>query len=346
MGMMGGPHKTFHIFFLFFYFMDKYTVITKIGTGSYSDVYLVVSGSEYYAAKVFCKYTQRNVALGFANDTHSDNMYFKKELDILKKIGKIRNCIVPLGCIKTKPMVNFSESDFLNKTTHLNLPCIIFEYYNTTLRDLVVKYKYEFGGVLIKRFLKDFLLIIYTLSGKNVCHFDIKPENILFNVCRKNYSMKYALSDFSNSVIVPTERGFKNEYRTSLEYRSPERWNLSEFNVKNDIYSLACVMYFIISKGLICFGCGEDENKIQKEYATMLPNSKQLQIPARKKIKNEFNEKIKQVQLKKRKNVTKRLNKLNNKDTNLMDLLFCMLRYDPNDRYSVKQCLKHKYFNV
>lgn len=325
--------------------MKQYSVIKKIGSGSFSDVYLVLEGSCPYAVKVFCKHTEHNINMGFYNDVSKDHMFFEIEKAILEKIKKTKNCLNPRGYINTRQLINYEKKDSLYRMKNLSLPCIVFDYYNTNLSDLISKIGFRFTDRMIRRFAWDFLFIIDDLARRKVYHSDIKPKNILLSL-RKDNKIKYVLSDFTNSVILPKDSKKRNEYMTTSDVRSPERWNFADFSEKSEVYSLGCVLYYILSNGTMLFMYGNEE---KTEWGLL---NKKLEGETRKKIRKrlilQYENKIKEIQLRKRYNVETRLKELKMCDENedVIDLLSKMLKYNKSERYDIYQCLNHPYFDV
>ena len=323
--------------------MEQYKVIKKIGSGSFSDVYLVLENSYLYAVKVFCKHTEYNIKNGFDNDVSKDYKFYETERRILERINKMRNCLNPRGYISTNQLINYRKKDSLHFTKRHNLPCILFDYYNSNLFELVSVLGFRFSNENFRRFARDFILVIYNLEKRGIYHCDIKPKNVLLSLDENN-TFKYVLSDFTNSVLLPGDANKKNEYLTTLEYRSPERWNFSDFSEKSEVYSLGCVLYYILSNGKTLF---EYENEEKMEWNDLNKKLKyETRKTVRKSLSKKYEKRIKELQLKKRDNVKYKLESLNNVDKNIIDLLKNMLKYNNKERYSISQCLEHPYFSV
>lgn len=82
------------------------------------------------------------------------------------------------------------------------------------------------------------LRAIAYLGKKNICHWDIKPHNILIN----KETQKLIICDFGSAKII--QDGEKSvAYISSWYYRAPELILGEEYyNYKIDIWSIGCVI--------------------------------------------------------------------------------------------------------
>ena len=141
--------------------INNYNIISQLGKGSYSRVWLAynISDNKYYALKV------QNP------DDFSDG---KDEIKILKKIPA------------DEPYINrlveyFVETRFVNDTP-TNFICSVYELCAGNLDGLSRKGKYKNGYPehIVKKIFKQVLLSLNTVHNKlDGYHGDIKPDNIL-----------------------------------------------------------------------------------------------------------------------------------------------------------------------
>lgn len=172
--------------------INNYNVITMIGKGSYSRVWLVycVEDNKYYALKV---------------QNPEDFSDGEEEINILKKIHP------------DEPYINklkkyFIETRFINDTP-TDFMCSVYNLCSGNLDGLARKGKYNKGYPLelVKKMLIQILNALHTVHYKlNGFHGDIKPDNILLcgvNNRDKKYIEMYTHANF-NDIYIKT----KNEY--------------------------------------------------------------------------------------------------------------------------------------
>lgn len=86
--------------------------------------------------------------------------------------------------------------------------------------------------------------LISDLHQLSIVHGNIKPSNILITV-----ENKYLLSDyFQNQLYIDSNENNLHDINDK-RYLSPEMIQGKEYNTKTDIWSLGCLIYFILSKG-------------------------------------------------------------------------------------------------
>lgn len=183
-----------------------------ISTGIYSTVFKVrnVKTNEYLAAKVY-------------NSKFSEEFFL--ELCILNK------CDHP----------NILKLKYVD----LNSFTMYFNYYETTLQYYIFKNSYDLNTQ--NKWIKQLLLAIDYLHSNNICHFDLKLENILLD---KNCNI--IIADFSISKICLSSSYLPIKLSKSictLSYRPTELFNstLKYFNVyKIDIWSMGIIILLIL----------------------------------------------------------------------------------------------------
>lgn len=152
--------------------IDNYNVITLLGKGSYSKVWLVynINDMKYYALKVM---------------NAGDYNEGKEELNIMKQISSDEKYINRLKHY-------FIETRFVDNDTKKFL-CLVYDLCCGNLDGLSRKGKYKAGYPInmAKVFLKQTLEALYSVHYRlNGFHGDIKPDNIL--LCGlNNRDMKY-----------------------------------------------------------------------------------------------------------------------------------------------------------
>jgi len=144
------------------------------------------------------------------------------------------------------------------------------------------------------------------IHDKRVAHKDLKPENVLFQ--DKSPDSPIKIIDFGLAeMFKPTESHSQNSSGTAL-YMAPEVFK-RDFDLKCDVWSAGCIMYFLLT-GLLPFSgqtIEEVQNKVCHHEPPFSRDCKHISAPA-------------------------------------ADLLRRMLTKEPKLRPSAKEVLRHKWF--
>lgn len=116
----------------------------------------------------------------------------------------------------------------------------------------------------IKRMLINICEGIEDFHNHGIIHQNLKPSNIFININDDNNN--YILSDYNDHEIynVMMEYGKKD-----LIYLSPEMKSLKEVNESSDLWSIGCIMYYVLSKSEV--------NTINPNYS-LIKNEKYIEI--------------------------------------------------------------------
>lgn len=191
--------------------INKYQFIEPICKGSMSSI---------------CKYLHKEKK-EFVAIKQSRGKYSKHgqcEIDILKSI-------------EYPNIIKYIESFAVDGVIHL-----VLEYTpSIDLYDFSQKTKYIEAKNLIF-IMYQLLLTVEYLHSKNICHNDIKLENILL-ISNTDYCIK--LIDFGLSHIIKDDESVK-QFQGTLYYIPPEQIR-KKYNKKKDIWCCGCVLYNLIS---------------------------------------------------------------------------------------------------
>ena len=184
-------------------YISKYTIIRKLSTGGFSNVYLVKHDSSYFALKLMK--TKNNY-----------KKYFENEYCILKSLKHpfICNCIEFISIYYFKGIIlNYIQGDelyyVLHRKGHLS--------YSETL---------QYGSCILSA-------IIY-LHDLKIIYRDIKPENVII------HNNKAVMVDFGFAKSIYK---FTNTYCGTYEYMAPEIKNRKPYSFSADMYSFGVLLY-------------------------------------------------------------------------------------------------------
>jgi len=174
----------------------------------YIDIIQSINNYEYYYSIVDSPiyYIDKNSDFFL----HLCNIVNEEKINILKKEGRLGLCFIN----NDGNMELFESIEMIDTNNDLNI------WYKNTIKK-------------IKIFVKHMLYAIYFLHQKKICHFDIKPENIIINNNISNslnsFHRKFKLIDFGFSEIHPFKNYLKAPMGTvgyiPLKYKNPELHN-------------------------------------------------------------------------------------------------------------------------
>jgi len=184
---------------------------------------------------------------------------------------------------------------------------------------------------VVKLYMYQLLRALAYIHTQNICHRDIKPQNVLVNAV--NGECK--LCDFGSAKqLVPGEENIA--YICSRYYRAPELvFGATVYTTAIDVWSVGCVMAeMIIGHPLFAGETGVDQlveiikilgTPTKSQINVMNPNYKEMKFP---QVKGSSLHKF-----------------LKNRTTpEAIDLLEKMLEYSPKDRITAAEAMCHPFF--
>ena len=293
----------------------------NIDDESYKYEWLKIIGQGTFGVVYKAKDIENNTIVAIKK-VYQDPKYSNREFKIVVKLNHP-------NCIKVHHYF-FSQKEGRHDEIYLNL---VMDYIPDTLYKILrfyYKKNYDFPNALGKIYSYQMLRSLAYIHNLNICHRDIKPQNILINI--KNH--KLVMCDFGSAKIL--NKGDKSvAYICSRYYRAPELiLGRDQYGVEIDIWSIGCVIAeMFIGEPLFC---GKDSKDQFKKIMQLLGS------PTKDDIKNMHDSievdlpNIKGYGLKKR---------LKNCDPLLIDFLSKLLVYNPKKRPKPFEMLAHPYFD-
>ena len=295
--------------------MEDYEMITRLGGGSFADVY-----------KARNKITGELVAIKI----------LKKKYKKLEDCTELRECrsLQILNKVSSfdkgfDNIINLKNIIFTKKTGVLNL---VFEYMDKDLFQLMKSFEPKH---IPENKIKD--LIYQTLQGLSFMHKygffhrDIKPENLLLT------NDKIKIADFGLAREIRTLPPY-TEYVSTRYYRAPECiLKSTNYNSPIDIWALGCVMAEMYLHPMPLF-YGTNEKEVLYRICSILgtPNHDNwpegVQLAYMKDIKFPNCNKIELEDI------------IKDASTDAIDLMKRMLKWDPKKRETAENLLRHKFF--
>jgi len=256
---------------------------------------------------------------------YQDRRFKNRELQIMRHI-KHPNIV---------ELKNYYFSTSSNKDVYLNM---ILEYVPDSLFKATQSYvdkstdKINVPISVVKLYTFQLLRSLAYIHTRNICHRDIKPQNVLVNAV--NGECK--LCDFGSAKqLVKGEENIA--YICSRYYRAPELvFGATTYTTAIDVWSVGCVMAeMIIGRPLFAGETGVDQlveiikilgTPTKQQINLMNPNYKEMKFP---QVKGSSLPKY-----------------LKNKTTpEAIDLLEKMLQYSPKDRITAAEAMCHPFFD-
>jgi len=264
-----------------------------------------------------------------------DKRFKNRELSIMKSIN--HNNITKLY------YYNYESDSTSNNNNNLYLN-LLMEFLPTTL------YKRNQSFTLQNKFmpLNEVKIYIYQslkaldyLHDQNICHRDIKPQNILINHHPEDDYLKFAkICDFGSAKKLSSNEQ-NVSYICSRYYRAPELiFGSTNYTTKIDIWSIGCVFAeLLIGQPLFPGESGIDQlveiikilgTPTNDDIISMNNNYTNHKFPIIKKISF-----IK---------IFKNLNSNIDQHVRILNFLEKFLLFNPNKRISAKDALKDEWF--
>ena len=204
---------------------NEYYILEKLDNGGTSNVYLLKSmkNEKNYVAKIY----------------NSQSKYFyEKEVEILKKISL-------LNAPNIIRLISYGEEEIKidSYSEPENKQYIILDYFpNKDLLSFIMNK----GGIdeqMAIGFFKEILKAVQICHNNNICHRDLKLDNILLD---ENYQP--VLCDFGFSALIDADGQTKlNDYLGTTKYFPPEILKKIPYDgKKSDIFSLGVILFTLL----------------------------------------------------------------------------------------------------
>lgn len=286
---------------------ESFQKLEKIGEGTYGVVY-----------KAREKKTERIVALKkirLENENEGIPATTIREILLLKNL-------------RHSTIVELSDVIYNNNKMYL-----VFEYVELDLRRYLDK-QYEEGcridEATVKKLSQQLLTAMDYCHSRNIFHRDLKPQNILIDSCG---NIKLADFGLGRAAGVPL-RTYTTEVVT-LWYRPPELLlGCKYYDSSVDIWSAACIMAEVVLLRPVFPGDSEIDQLFKIFRVLGTPNN-----GVWPNVENFPNYKVEFPMWN-----PAGLDTILTADPHLIELLSSMLEYNPQERITAREGLRHKYF--
>ncbi|XP_022864143.1 serine/threonine-protein kinase AFC3 isoform X1 [Olea europaea var. sylvestris] len=325
----------------------RYKILSKIGEGTFGRV-----------LECWDRQTRDYVAIKVIRSIQKYRDAAMVEIDVLQRLAK--NDEGNSGCVK-----------MLNWFDYRNHICIVFEKLGPSLFDILKRNKYtSFPVDLVREFGRQLLESVAYMHDLRLIHTDLKPENILLASSKlvKLPGFK-KISDETNFKCLPKSSAIKlidfgstahdNQIHSSIvstrHYRAPEVILGLGWTYPCDIWSIGCILVELCT-GEVLFQTHENLEHLAMMERVLGPLPEHMIRRANRGAEKYFKqsrlnwpegavsrESIRAVRkLDQLKNLISR--HADSSKSSLVDLLHGLLKFDPRERFTAWQALKHPFF--
>jgi renal tumor antigen len=286
--------------------MNKYQVLGKQGVGTFSEVLKCRSLSD--GSLWACK-------------------KLKKRYQSLEQVNNLREI---QAMQRLAPHPNILQLHEILFDTRSGTLVLVSELMNMNIYEFIRGRKQWLPESVVKNYMYQLCKSIDHMHRRGIFHRDVKPENILI----KDDRLK--LADFGSCRSRNSKPPY-TEYISTRWYRSPECLLTDGFySHKMDVWSMGCVFYEIISLHPLFPGTSEVDQISRIHNVLGTPDDNVL---------NKFKNKTRTISFNFPKKSGTGIDRLiPHASSDSIDLMYKMCTYDPDDRISAHQALKHVYF--
>ncbi|XP_012281826.1 serine/threonine-protein kinase ULK3 [Orussus abietinus] len=262
--------------------VKDYSLLEKIGVGSYATVY-----------KAFKKGGSKEVVAIKCVDKSG-----------LSK-SAIENLITEINLLKILKHEHIVEmKDFFWDEGHIY---IVMEYCDAGDLSSFIRRKNKLPENVCRKFLQQLALALKYLRGHNVCHMDLKPQNLLL---AKRPHLTLKVGDFGFAQYLSSSEQ-KFAIRGSPLYMAPEILLRQKYDARVDLWSVGIIMYECL------FGRAPYSSSSFQELADKIKSQRPIQLPKGARVSPECK-----------------------------DLLLSLLKHDPTRRISFEGFFEHEFLDL
>ena len=303
--------------------MPDYVPLALKGTGSYG--YVIEAHDRKKDIRVAIK------------RTHKVGSKLSREYEIL---SEIRECPYVVKLLE----VFYSTNDDGKVIQNL-----VFEFVPKGLENFMEDFKLKKKHIplkKIKEISKQILIGLKYCHNKNIVHRDLKPDNILMT---EDEQIK--ICDFGSSKNIERKKDKRKDckstpYVVTRYYRAPELFfGKINYDSKIDIFSCGCIIAELFTLSPLFPGLNEGLQIFEYINILGMPDENYLREFNLNKNILETIKALENIEPYTLQEILNPNNYYDKKDIDeVCDLLYNMLKWNYNERFTAEQCLKHSFF--
>jgi serine/threonine protein kinase len=286
--------------------MHKYKLIAKTGEGTFSEVIKAQFIKTGRMAAIKCMKSH------FESEDQVNNL---REIQALRRLSPNPNIVKLLEVLYDQPTGRLA---------------LVFELMDMNIYELIRGRRQYLPEARVRHLMYQLVKAMDHMHRQGIFHRDIKPENIL--VC--NDELK--LADFGSCRGIYSKQPY-TEYISTRWYRAPEcLLTNGYYNYKMDMWGVGCVFFEVVSMYPLFPGTNEAD-QIQKIHNIMgTPDAELLEKFRAHAAHIDLNFSPKEG--------TGIAKLLPHASSDCIDLICKLLEYNPEQRITARQALRHPYF--
>jgi renal tumor antigen len=286
--------------------MHKYKLIAKTGEGTFSEVIKAQFIKTGRMAAIKCMKSH------FESEDQVNNL---REIQALRRLSPNPNIVKLLEVLYDQPTGRLA---------------LVFELMEMNIYELIRGRRQYLPEARVRHLMYQLVKAMDHMHRQGIFHRDIKPENILVS----NDELK--LADFGSCRGIYSKQPY-TEYISTRWYRAPEcLLTNGYYNYKMDMWGVGCVFFEVVSMYPLFPGTNEAD-QIQKIHNIMGTPSADLL--------DKFRAHAAHIDLNfAPKEGTGIAKLLPHASSDCIDLICKLLEYNPEQRITARQALRHNYF--
>ncbi|XP_054734610.1 serine/threonine-protein kinase ULK3 isoform X2 [Anastrepha obliqua] len=261
--------------------ITDYDLLEKLGVGSYSTVYKArhKKNRSFHAIKI--------VEMSTLSNSSRENLI--TEIRLLRSLNH-------------KYIVTLEDFFWDDKNIY-----IVLEFCNAGNLSAFIRSKKALPESTCRYFLRQLAAAVQYMRANDVCHFDLKPQNLLLT---RNSNVVLKVADFGFAQHLKLGE-INQQLKGSSLYMAPEIVRKHQYDAKADLWSIGVILYECL------FGKAPYTSKSIEELLQRIRNAEKITIPTNASISNECH-----------------------------DLLCRLLEHDPAKRISFDSFFAHPFIDL
>ncbi|XP_067619445.1 serine/threonine-protein kinase ULK3 isoform X2 [Eurosta solidaginis] len=261
--------------------ITDFELLEKLGVGSYSTVYKARHKKEgsYHAIKI--------VEMATLSSSSRENLI--TEIRLLRSLNH-------------KYIVTLEDFFWDEKNIY-----ILLEFCNAGNLSTYIRTKKALPESTCRYFLRQLAAAVQYMRANDVCHFDLKPQNLLLT---RNSNVVLKVADFGFAQHLKLGE-LNQQLKGSPLYMAPEIVRKHQYDAKADLWSIGVILYECL------FGKAPYSSRSIEELLLRIRQAEKISIPANAKISSECH-----------------------------DLLCRLLEHDPAKRISFDAFFSHPFIEL